>query len=101
MDPVDKKIEEVRKLAEENNIMLQKMKRSMRLATVFRVIYWVIALGLAVGAYYFIQPYIEGAQRVYTDLDERFTAVDEEFQGNLDSFLDFFRGDSSEEDTPQ
>ncbi len=97
MDPMDKKINELLKVTEENNIMLRKMKRSMRIATIMRVVYWVIVIGVAVGAYYFIQPYIEQAQDVYQDVNNRFEQVDAEFQGNLDSFLDFFRGGDSTE----
>ena len=96
MDPVDRQIAEVRKLTEENNEMLHKMKRTMRITAIFRTIYWVIVIGLAVGAYYVVQPYVEQAQSVYSNIDERFTAVDEEFQGNLDSFLNLFRSDKTE-----
>ncbi len=46
-------------LAEENNQILRKIQRSMRLARVMSILYWVFIIGSAVGAYYLIQPYIE------------------------------------------
>lgn len=91
MDPRDRKIEELLKLVEENNDMLHKMRRSMRIATVLRVIYWCILAGAAVGTYYLVQPYVEGAQNIYTNIDHKLTAVDDEFQDNLNSFLNLFK----------
>ena len=71
------------------------MRRSQRIANVVRIIYWIILIGAAIGAYYFIQPYIEGAQEIYSNVDSRFTAVDAEFQGNLEKFLDLFKGNEN------
>jgi hypothetical protein len=47
------------KLAEENNKMLRGIRRSNRVSTFFRVLYWMIILGTAFGAYYAIQPRIQ------------------------------------------
>ncbi|PIR38203.1 MAG: hypothetical protein COV34_01125 [Candidatus Zambryskibacteria bacterium CG10_big_fil_rev_8_21_14_0_10_42_12] len=90
---MDRKVQELLSLTRENNTMLHKMRRSQRIANIMRVVYWLILAGAAIGAYYFIQPYIEGAQQFYNDVDARFTAVDEEFQGNLQNFLDFFKSE--------
>jgi hypothetical protein len=45
-------------IGEENNVLLKKMRRSSRWSSFFRVIYWLIIIGLSVGAFYFIQPYV-------------------------------------------
>ena len=47
------------KLAEENNKMLRGLRRSNRVSIFFRVIYWVIIIGTAFGAYYAIQPKVQ------------------------------------------
>jgi len=52
-------------LAEENNSMLHSMRRSMRIASIMRLIYWALIIGSAVGAYYFIQPYLEQLISIY------------------------------------
>lgn len=52
-------------LAEENNKMLHSMVRSMRLQRIMTIIYWVFLVGSAVGAYYFIQPYLGDLINVY------------------------------------
>jgi len=52
-------LEETHELAEENNKLLRAMKRSQRFASIMRVIYWVVIIGLSIGAYYYIQPYTD------------------------------------------
>ena len=42
------------------------MKRSQRYATIMRVIYWILIIGSAYGAYYFIQPYVDQMVNVYS-----------------------------------
>ena len=46
-------------LAEENNDILRSLQRSMRLARLMTILYWLFIVGASVGAYYLIQPYIE------------------------------------------
>ena len=50
------------KLAEENNEMLHKMRRSQKWATVWRIFYWAVIIILSFGTYYLIQPYINALQ---------------------------------------
>ncbi|MCX6701592.1 MAG: hypothetical protein NTX96_00090 [Candidatus Zambryskibacteria bacterium] len=52
-------------LAEENNNILHSMRRSMRLARIMSMFYWIFIIGTAVGAYYLIQPYLEQLMGVY------------------------------------
>ena len=61
-------------LAQDNNKILRSMRRSMFWARVISMIYWALIIGSAVGAYYFIQPYLNQAISIYN------TA-----QGNLDN----------------
>lgn len=52
-------------LAEENNTMLRAMRRSQRMASIMRGIYWGFLILSAIGAYYFIQPYLGPLLDVY------------------------------------
>jgi hypothetical protein len=52
-------------LSEENNDILRSIQRSMRLARFMSILYWVVIIGSAVGAYYFIQPYLEQLMGIY------------------------------------
>ncbi len=52
-------------LAEENNKMLRALTRSMKIARIMSAVYWIFIIGSAVGAFYLIQPYIEGVMSAY------------------------------------
>lgn len=67
-------------LAEENNEILRSMRRSMRFARVFKIVYWTILIGTAIGAFYFMQPYIDQLVGVYGGA-----------KSNLDGFSSFFK----------
>ena len=70
-------------LAEENNDMLRRMQRSMRLARVMSILYWVFIIGSAVGAYYLIQPYIQAVSGAYGGAKSSFS---ESMKNALDNF---------------
>lgn len=55
-------------LAEENNKLLHKLDRMYRLSRAVRVTYWVIIIGITLGAFYFLQPYVDTARDVYTNV---------------------------------
>jgi len=78
-DDLKKILLEHAKIAEENNKILKKIHRSMKVGGFFRAIYWIIIAGSAVGAYYFLQPFVEGAQGTLETLLgglENFTGID-------------------------
>ncbi len=52
-------------LAEENNDMLRSIRRSMRLGRLMTIIYWLVIIGISVGAYYFVQPYLQQLMGIY------------------------------------
>lgn len=54
-------------LAEKNNKIITRMYRAQRWARVFHTLYWVIVIGSAVGAYYLIQPYVEGISANFSE----------------------------------
>lgn len=56
------------RLAEENNTLLRKMRRTALVGRIFHTLYWVIIIGLSVGAYYVVQPYVGQLQGVYGGL---------------------------------
>lgn len=59
MTPEEKSLlERTYKLAEENNGILRSIRRSTRVALFMRMFYWVIVIGVSIGAYYLIQPYV-------------------------------------------
>jgi len=73
-DPQIKEIlRDIQEKTQENNDLLKKMHRSQIWGRVFRIIYWVIIIGVAIGAYYFIEPYITAVWNTYQSIS---TGVD-------------------------
>ena len=69
MDSQDRELlEKTFRLAEENNAMLRAIRRSMRWSWIGRAIYWALLIGISIGAFYFIQPYIDQLLGVYTGI---------------------------------
>jgi len=69
MDPESKKLlEESLTLAKDNNNMLHSMRRSMRMQRAMTAFYWLFIIGSAVGAYYFIQPYLDTVLDMYSSI---------------------------------
>ncbi len=86
MQPEDRELlKRTVELEEENNSMLRSIQRSMRLARIMSILYWVFIIGSAVGAYYIIQPYIEALTGVYGGTRD---TVLGNFSGIMDSFKD-------------
>ena len=56
------------KLAQENNRLLRSIRRSTKIASVLRILYWVIILGTVFGTYFFLQPYFETIREAMTKI---------------------------------
>jgi hypothetical protein len=68
MTPEEKNLlERTYKLAEENNGILKSIRRGNRFSIFMRLLYWVVIIGASVGAYYFIQPYINQVLGMYSE----------------------------------
>lgn len=66
MNPEEKEIlQKTNDLAKENNKILKSIRRSNRWSTIFRLFYWLIIIGVSIGAFYFIQPYIDPLINAY------------------------------------
>jgi len=53
-------LEEVSRLEKENNKMLIRLYNIQRWNFISRIIYWLILIGITVGAFYFIKPFMSG-----------------------------------------
>lgn len=83
---------DIERLVQENNELLHKLYRSQVRGRILRTLYWVAIIILALVAFYFIQPYVEQVQGVYTDVRDTAEQVKsiEESSGGLSDLLDFF-----------
>lgn len=69
---MERQLRETRALAERNNEILQKVHRSMVWSRVLWVVYWLILVGIAIGAFYFLEPYWDTLVETYESLRGQF-----------------------------
>ena len=81
-------------MVEENNTLLRKMHRAALFWRVFHTLYWIIIIGLSVGAYYFFQPYVEQIQGVYGGFKGDVESV-KDAASQFGSIGNFFKGDGN------
>jgi hypothetical protein len=55
-------------IEKENNTMLKTLYRSMLWGRLFRFAYWVIIISAMLGAYYYVQPYIDPVLKAYNNV---------------------------------
>ena len=46
--------------------MLKKLRSAQKRASFFRAFYWLAIIGISLGAYYYIQPYVNTLIKIYT-----------------------------------
>jgi len=85
MTPEEKSLlQRTYKMAEENNEILRKMRRSGRIAAVMRTIYWIVIIGVTLGAYYYLQPYLNSMVGIIKQAEETIQKINgttEQVQG--------------------
>lgn len=76
MNPNEKELlQKTYELSEENNKILRSIRRSNRLSSFFRIIYWVLIIGISIGAYYYIQPYVDAMIKSYRSVQDDINSV--------------------------
>jgi Trk-type K+ transport system membrane component len=87
-------LERTYNLTEDNNKILRSMRRSQRVSTVIRSIYWLFIIGASLGAYYLVQPYIDTVFGAYKNAISTFQGVGQDIdkvQNAADSLKDVFK----------
>ena len=82
------------RLVEENNKILRKMHRAALWGRIFHFLYWVAIIGLSVGAYYFIQPYVDQLQQTYGCIKQDVSNV-RNTVNQVSSFRNLFKGEGN------
>ncbi len=59
MSPEEKaKLDNLYELVKENNELLRSIRRSARFSLAWKIFYWVLIIGLSLGAFHFFQSYL-------------------------------------------
>ncbi len=71
MDLPDKEFfDRLMTLTEENNRMLKRIRRAAFWTGISRIVYWIILIGISVGAFYYLQPYLEQLFSTYKTIQQ-------------------------------
>ena len=72
VDEIETKDQEIKELlrqnielGKQNKVMLEKLIRSQKLTTLYRIGYWTIIIVSSLGAYYFASPYFDRIIDIY------------------------------------
>ena len=69
MDPESKQLlQDIYVLEKENNKILRSIKRSATLGRIMSLLYWLIIIGVSVGAFYYMQPYFDKVMNLYNSI---------------------------------
>lgn len=58
-------LKRVLELSEENSRILEKLNSERKWRRFFSLLYWVVIIGVAVGAYYFVEPIVTQFLQIY------------------------------------
>jgi hypothetical protein len=76
MNPNEKELlQKTYELTEENNKILRGIRRSNRWSTLFRVFYWIVIIGISIGAFIYIQPYVDSVMKAYNSIQNDLNTV--------------------------
>lgn len=65
MEPSEKQLQEILELSRENNHLLKGVHRRARWSMFFWILRWAIVVGILLGAYYYVEPYVDKATEAY------------------------------------
>jgi uncharacterized membrane protein len=62
-------------LVEENNTILRGIRRANRWGVAIKVFYWSVIIGVTLGAFYFVQPYVESMLNLVDQAQESIKTI--------------------------
>lgn len=69
------KMEELLKLTRDSNKILHAMRRHQRWASVGHALYWLLIVGVSVGSYVLIKPYLQTLMETYDKITEASNSI--------------------------
>jgi hypothetical protein len=76
-------------LSLENNKMLHAIRRSMFWSRMTSYLYWILIIGVSIGAFYFLQPYLDKVVGLYNSISGTQQKINDS-QSSLQDFLKKF-----------
>jgi len=61
---ISERLEKLENMSKDNSVMLKYLYRAYRLSYAISIIKWVVIIGFTLGAFYFLQPYLESVMKL-------------------------------------
>lgn len=90
-DKLEEQLDRLTKMVEEDHKLIKGMYARARWASAFRIIYWAIILLAALGAYVYLQPYIDSFKEAYESVNQFRTTL----TGKSGFFEQFFNASTA------
>lgn len=85
MNPEERSLlQQTYELAKENNQILRGIRRTGRIGTILKVCYWAVIILISLGAYVFIQPYLDQLKSIYSGAQEGLNSI-KDITGGINS----------------
>jgi hypothetical protein len=89
---LQKIVEETRELARDNNKILHSIQRRDRLALIMKAVYWLVIIFITIGAFYYVQPYVDQLLKAYNGIIDTQHKMAETTKGfNMDTLKGYFK----------
>ncbi|PSO45759.1 MAG: hypothetical protein BRC25_01095 [Parcubacteria group bacterium SW_6_46_9] len=75
LDNLREDLQETREIVERNHEMLESIQTTMFWRKVSSVVYWLLIIGVAVGLFYFLDPYLDRLFDAYSQIVEKLNSV--------------------------
>lgn len=73
-EDIEKKIEELTRMVAENTRVVKKIRSVQKWNNIWTLLRYVIIIGLAIGAFYFVEPYYKQVQDLYAKGSAQFNS---------------------------
>ena len=83
-------LEQVKATAEENTKILKSIRRSSRISYFFSILYWIVIISISVGAFYYVQPYIDDLTKTYSQIKDTSNKISNVSTSPIQSIKNYF-----------
>ena len=66
---ISERLRRIEDMTESNQKMIKSLHLAYRISYVFSIIKWVIIIGVTLGSFYYLQPYLEGVFKMYGNIN--------------------------------
>lgn len=71
---IERKVDRLIEIEEENSEAIKKMQKYQKIQNIFRIIYWLVLIGIALGAFYYFQPFVNSVFSDYESIKNSITS---------------------------